>query len=131
MIGITIYDVKDHHISNFQVREKLNNSYTFHQSLELRRARWLEKLALMSCKRGPRNTLLSWIYKKPRKQGGQQQHITTNLRHTLTDCLHFQIDQLNDWMLEAKLEPKKWVTRTETALNLVSKTYVPLKLRKW
>ena len=42
MIGITIYDVKDHHISNKQVREELNNCYTFHQSLELRRARWLE-----------------------------------------------------------------------------------------
>jgi hypothetical protein len=107
MIGITIYDVKDHHISNFQVREELNNCYTFHQSLELRRARWLEKLALMSCKRGgPRNALLSWIYKKSRKQGGQQQHIKTSLSNTLTDSLHFETDQLNDWMLEAKLEPK-------------------------
>ena len=64
MIGITIYDVKDHHISNEQVREELNNCYTFHQSLELRRAKWLEKIALMSCIRGPRNVLISWIYKK-------------------------------------------------------------------
>ena len=104
MIGITIYDVKDHHISNFQVREELNNCYTFHQSLELRRARWLEKLALMSCKRGPRNTLLSWNYKESRKQGGQQQRIKTSLSNTLTDSkLHFETDQLNDWMLEAKI----------------------------
>ena len=131
MIGITIYDVKDHHISNAQVREELNNCYTFHQSLELRRARWLEKLALMSCKRGPRNVLLSWIYKKARRQGGQQQHISTSLSNTLMDSLHFETDQLNDWMLEAKLEPKKWAIRIETALNLVPKTYVPLKLRKW
>ena len=89
MVGITIYEVKDHHISNGQVREELNNCYTFHQSLELRRARWLKKLALMSCKRGPRNALLSWIYNKPRKHGGQQQHITTSLSNTLIDSLHF------------------------------------------
>ena len=131
MVGVTIYDVKDHHISNAQVREELNNCYTFHQSLELRRARWLEKLALMSCKRGPRNTLLSWIYKKARKQGGQQQHISTSLSNTLIDSLHFETDQLNDWMSVAKLEPKKWANQIETALNLVPKTYVPLKLRKW
>ena len=131
MIGITIYEVKDHHISNEQVREELNNCYTFHQSLELRRARWLEKLALMSCKRGPRNVLLSWIYKKARKQGLQQQHISTSLSNTLIDSLHFETDQLNDWMLEEKLEPKTWANRIEKALNLVPKIYVPLKLRKW
>ena len=89
------------------------------------------KLALMSCKRGPRNVLLSWIYKKARKQGGQQQHIKTSLSNTLIDSLHFESDQLNDWMLEAKLEPKKWANQIETALNLAPKTYVPLKLRKW
>mmetsp|Transcript_34274 Transcript_34274/g.38553 ORF Transcript_34274/g.38553 Transcript_34274/m.38553 type:complete len:83 (+) Transcript_34274:704-952(+) len=79
MVGITIYEVKDHHISNGQVREELNNYYTFHQSLKLRRAKWLKKLALMSSKRGPRNALLSWIYHEPRKHRGQQQHITTRL----------------------------------------------------
>ena len=131
MIGITIYDVKDNHISNEQVREELNNCYTFHQSLEMRRARWLEKLALMGCNRGPKNALRSWIYNKPRKQGGQQQHIRTSLSITLTDSLHFDSDKMNDWMLEAKLEPKKWANRIETALNLVPKSYVPLKLRKW
>ena len=51
MVGITIYYVKDIHISNEQVREELNNCYTFHQSLKLQRARWLEKLALMNCNR--------------------------------------------------------------------------------
>ena len=44
MVNITIYDVKDEHISNKQVREELNNCYTFHQSLELRRAKLLKKL---------------------------------------------------------------------------------------
>ena len=44
MVGIIIYEVKDTHISNEQVREELI-CYKIHQSLELRRARWLEKLA--------------------------------------------------------------------------------------
>ena len=110
---------------------ELNNCYTFHQSLELRRVRWLEKLALMSCNRGPKNALCSCIYNKSRKQGVQQQHIRTSLSIILTDSLHFESDNMPDWMLEAKLEPKKWANRIETALNLVPKTYVPLKLRKW
>ena len=108
MVGVTIYEVKDHHISNKQVKEELNNCYTFHQSLELRRARWLKKLALMSCKRGPQNALLSWIYNKPRKHRGKQQHITTSLSNTLIDSLHFENNQLNDWMSEAKSDPKRW-----------------------
>ena len=58
MVGITIYDVKDNHISNEQVREELT-CYKFHQSLELQRARWLEKLALMDDNRGPKNALCS------------------------------------------------------------------------
>ena len=67
MANITIYDVKDFYISNRQVREELT-CYTIHQSMELRRARWLEKLALMKENRGPKNVLRSWIYNKPRKQ---------------------------------------------------------------
>ena len=85
MVRVTIYEVQDHHISNKQVREELEDYYTFHQSLELQRRQWLEKLALWSCKRGPQNASLSWIYNEPRKQGGQQQHITTSLSNTLIE----------------------------------------------
>ena len=81
----------------------------------------------MSCKRGPQNVLLSWIYNKPRKHGDQQ-HITTSLSNTLIDSLNLEIDQLNDWMSEAKLDSKKWTNEIKTALNLVPKMYVPLKL---
>ena len=96
-----------------------------------------EKLALMDDNRGPKNTLCSWIYNKSRKQGDQQQNIKTSssitsiTSITLTDSLQFVTDNMNGWMLEAKLEPKKWVNRIETALNLVPETYEPLKLRKW
>ena len=58
----------------------------------------------MSCKQGPQKALLSWIDNKPRKKGGQQQHITTSLSNTLIDSLYFESDQLSDWMLKAKLE---------------------------
>ena len=88
----------------------------------------------MNCKWGPRNALLSWIYKKPRKQGGYQQHITTILSNKLTYNFHFEIDQLIDWMLEEKLEPKKLANQIKTALNLVLKTYyvlLLLKLGRW
>ena len=84
----------------------------------------------MSCKRGPQKALLSWIYNKPRKQGSQQQHITTSLSNTLIGSLHFKTNQLNYWMSEAILE-KKWANRIKTALNLVPKTYTPLKLQTW
>ena len=86
----------------------------------------------MNCNRGPKNALHSWIYNKSRKQDGQQQHIRTSLSITRTDSLQFESDKIvNDWMLEAKLEPKKWAKRIETALNLVPKTCKPLKPRKW
>ena len=54
MNRVTIYDIKEHHIKNEQIRENLHNCYTMEQSMELRRARWLEKLAQMDTTRGPR-----------------------------------------------------------------------------
>jgi len=47
--------------------------------MELQRAKWQEKLLLIGCEQGQRKTLLlSLILKKPRKFGGQQQHISSN-----------------------------------------------------
>ena len=60
LIGITINDVKDHHISMDLVREELGNCYEIKQSMELRISRWLEKLSTMSYKRGPRQNLCLW-----------------------------------------------------------------------
>ena len=39
MVTITIYKVKDHQISNKNVRDKLNNYYTFYWSLKLKSAK--------------------------------------------------------------------------------------------
>ena len=105
MIGITIYDVEDNH--------------KFHQSLELSQDRWLEKLALMDDNRGPKDALCSWIYNKSRKKCSQQQKSRTSLSIVITDSLQFETDNMNEWMPEAKLEPKKWTNGIETALKLV------------
>ena len=91
MVGITIYDVKDNHISNKQVREEFNKCYKFHQSLELQRVKWL-KLALMNDNRGLKKYTV--FMNKWRKQGGQQQNIRTGLSIMLTDSLHFNLDTL-------------------------------------
>ena len=80
--------------------------YKFHQSLELQRVRWLEKLVLMDGNRA-KNALCSWIYDKARRQGGQQQNIRTDLSIAVIDSLQFETDNMNGWMLKAKLEPKK------------------------
>jgi hypothetical protein len=48
MLNITIYQAKEEKISNKEVRKKVNNCYTISQMIELRRARWLEKISHMN-----------------------------------------------------------------------------------
>ena len=60
--GYTIYDVQGRHISMDLVREELGNCYEIRQLMELRKTRWLEKLAKMSYKRGPRQISFSFIF---------------------------------------------------------------------
>jgi hypothetical protein len=43
MLNITIYDVMEQHISNDPASEKKWKSYSMKQSMELRRAQWLER----------------------------------------------------------------------------------------
>jgi Reverse transcriptase (RNA-dependent DNA polymerase) len=43
MLNITIYDVQENHITNTKIREKMNESLSITQMMELRRARLLEK----------------------------------------------------------------------------------------
>ena len=56
---IDLRDVKEHGIANEQVREELGNCYSIEQIMELRRARWLEKIAKMDETRGPRKILVA------------------------------------------------------------------------
>ena len=57
------YDVKDQKIKNSKIRKTLG-SYTLHQSMELRRFRWLEKLAKMGKKRLPKNYFMLRYHKQ-------------------------------------------------------------------
>ncbi len=59
MLNITIYDVMEQHISNDTVRERMK-SYLMEQTMELRQARWLEKISHMGANRGPRKILVAW-----------------------------------------------------------------------
>jgi hypothetical protein len=45
MLNITIYDIQEQRITNQQVREKMDNILSINQMMELRRARWLQKIA--------------------------------------------------------------------------------------
>ena len=64
MAKINIYDVMEHHISNDEIREKLGHCKTIHQAMELKRAKWLQKLATWDYNRNPRKLLKAWYYKK-------------------------------------------------------------------
>ena len=64
--------------------------------MKLRQARWLEKLLLMNCSRGPQQILSSWLFDSPKSAGGQQQTIKHTLSKTLTNSLGFENDNLND-----------------------------------
>jgi hypothetical protein len=59
MLNITIYQVKEEKISNREVRKNLNNCYTISQMIELRRARWLEKISHINDKRALRKLIVA------------------------------------------------------------------------
>jgi hypothetical protein len=67
------------------------------QMMELRRARWLEKISHMGAKRGPRKILVAWMMNK-RPCGYLQQNIQHRLASTLTDHLDFPTANIDDWM---------------------------------
>ena len=101
MAGITIFDVKEQHITNKQVRERLGNCRSLHQLVEITRTKWLQKLASMKHNRKPKKILKCWIYKTPRPVGRRQECIETSLSKMITNSLELK-DNLNDWMTTDK-----------------------------
>jgi hypothetical protein len=59
MLNITIYDVMEQHITKEDVRTRMK-SYSMKQTMELRPARWLEKISHMGSEGGPRKILVAW-----------------------------------------------------------------------
>ena len=99
---MTIYDVKDLHISNEWVSDWLGKCNSLHQYMEICRSRWLQKLENMNHNRGPKKNLLSWIHKQPRPIGRPQQTVRKSLSNNLTKTLGIISDNMNDWIELAK-----------------------------
>ena len=93
---------------------------TMESYIELRRARWLEKIANMNSNRIPRMLLGAWL-PYARKIGKPFQTIRHAYVRTL-QILGFENSDFESWMHEAK-DRDKWSTRVEHFLNLPSGTY--------
>jgi exonuclease III len=126
MLNITIYQVMEQHISNKEVRERMK-SYTMKQTMELRRARWLEKISHMGPDRGPRKILVAWTTNE-RPSGRPQQTIRHGLASTLTDHLNLPSPKMNDWIKLAS-DHRKWGEHVEVELGLAPTTYKPYAKR--
>jgi hypothetical protein len=124
MLNITIYQVKEEKISNKEVRKKLNNCYTISQIIELRRARWLEKISHMNDNRAPRKLILAWI-PNARPTGKPQQTIRHGYATALQDNLNTSPD-LREWIPMAQ-NHAQWASHVETNLGLTDGTYKPTR----
>jgi hypothetical protein len=127
MLNITIYEVMEQHISNQEVRTRMH-SYSMQQTMELRRARWLEKISHMGSDRGPRKILVAWTTNE-RPRGRPQQTIRHGLASTLTDHLKLPSPKMNDWIKLAS-NHKEWGEHVEVKLGLAPATYKPHAKRK-
>ncbi len=114
------------HILNEEVRKRMD-SYKMEQTMELRRARWLEKICHMRSDRGPRKILVAWTTNKWPK-GRPQQTIRHGLASTLTDHLDLPTARMNDWMKLAS-DNQKWGKHVENKLRLAPATYKPYAKR--
>ena len=124
MLNITIYDVMvNHEFTNEFILKELN-MLKLESYMELRRARWLEKISHMDATRMPRKILGAWINQA--RRNGNPGRAQNTIRHAYADSLrtfgfsdnfHFA-----DWMEEAK-DRKKWSKRIEDSLHLPEGTY--------
>jgi hypothetical protein len=122
MLNITIYDVMEEHISNNSVREKMM-SYSMRQIMELRLARWLEKISHMGADRGSINILVARMTNE-RLHGHPQQTIQHELAATLTNHLDLPSPKMNNWIKLAS-DHRKWGEYVEVKLGLALSMYKP------
>ena len=92
--------------------------------LELRRARWLEKIAHMNSNRFPRLLIGAWIPHSRRNGfGGRAQQSTRHAYVSTLEKLGFSNNMnFHDWMNVAK-DRKLWSSRVEHFLFLPEGTY--------
>lgn len=126
MLRISIYDVKEYHIRNSSIREELG-CYSLHQQMELRRARWLEKVANMGPTRNPRKILVAWTpHSRPRGRPKK------TIRHAYADTLQQSLDvnpSLHEWIPMAA-DHGRWASQVEEKIRLKQGTYKPFKDRR-
>ena len=123
---ITIYEVKENKIfSNKYLRQHLEKCYTIETIMELRRLRWLEKIAKMDKKRAPKKLINAWL-PQPRPPHRPQQTIKIAFAKTLKKY-NFNT-RMNEWIKMAKSD--RWAKHVEWKLALAPDTYKPYKFRR-
>ena len=124
MLNITIYDVMaNHELTNKYILHELN-MLKLESYMELRRARWLEKISHMEAMKMPRKLLGAWINQA--RRNGKFGRSQNTIRHAFADSLRtlsFSGNfQFADWMEEAK-DREKWSKRVENFLHLPDGSY--------
>ena len=101
MAGITIFDVKEKHITNKQVREKLGNCCSLYHFFVANMTHNCKPLKILKC----------WIFKTPRPViiGRRQECIKTSLCKMITTSLGLK-DNHNDWMTMDKTILQRRIT---------------------
>ena len=127
ILQISMLDVKENSIRNETIREQLG-CHSLHTHMELRRARWIEKIANMPESRNPRKVFITWT-PQSRPTQRPQQTIRHGYATTIEKSLNFQDSRMNSWMPTAKSH-KLWAKQVEQSLNLPDGTYKPFKLRR-
>ena len=98
------------------------DTYSLTQIMEMRRAKWLEKLAHMPSTRNPRKLFVTWVH-APRPIGRPKQTIRHSYANTLEENLGYKGDSsYNAWMNDAK-NPATWKQQVERTLKLKPGTY--------
>ena len=124
ILNISIFDViSDHSLCNSDIFNETGIK-PLGTYVELRRARWLEKIANMSEKRNPRKLIGAWLpYARRNGTSGRPQQ---TIRHAYVQTLitlGFTKDcTFETWMKEAK-DRIKWAKRVEHYLDLPKGSY--------
>ena len=112
----------DHTLDNKYVRRE-TGIFKLSTYMELRRARWLEKIANMHSERIPRKLFGAWLpYARRNSSAGRPQQ---TIRHAYEKTLHtlgFENTNFASWMEEAK-DRKIWSERVEHFLELPEGSY--------
>lgn len=86
-------DIEKNHIKNSTILFKLKSN-SLHQHMELRRAKWLEKIANMPATQNPRKLFVCWV-QEPHVPGRPRQTIRHAYSTTVKYLLGFESSKFN------------------------------------